>query len=212
MAPEDTPIPESGAPAPTTAKAPRKKKSPAPLRFAAIDFETADYQSDSACSIGVIVVEDGQILHQVHRLIRPPRSAFVFSYLHGITWRQVEGEPPFGEVYPSLRPLFEGVAFIAAHNASFDRGVLARCCGVSGHPLPTAPFLCTVKLARKVFRIFPTNLAAVCQNLEIPLKHHDALSDALACAKIVSLAAEKGASFRGMTLPPAKLPPPPALS
>jgi DNA polymerase-3 subunit epsilon len=184
---------------PSPAKRPRAAAKP--LRFAAIDFETADYQSDSACSIGVILVEEGRVVHQEHRLIRPPRSGFVFSYLHGITWEQVEREPSFGELYPSLLPLFEGVSFIAAHNASFDRGVLTRCCDGAGHPLPQAPFLCTVKLARRVFGIYPTNLAAVCQKLDIALKHHDALSDALACARIVSLAIEKGARVRSMTMP-----------
>jgi len=36
--------------------------------------------------------------------------------------------------------------------------------------------------------IYPTKLNMVCDYLEIPLKHHDALSDAQACAKILMAA------------------------
>ena len=63
--------------------------------FAAIDFETADYGSDSACAVGVVSVKDGRIASRFHRLIRPPRDRFVFTYIHGITWPQVCLEPSF---------------------------------------------------------------------------------------------------------------------
>jgi DNA polymerase III subunit epsilon len=42
-----------------------------------------------------------------------------------------------------------------------------------------------MKLSRKVFSLYPTNLPAVCRNFNIDLQHHDALSDTLACAKIM---------------------------
>ena len=68
--------------------------------------------------------------------------------------------------------------FIAAHNANFDRAVLNACCQ-NAHldPLPI-PFLCTVQLARDVWNIRPTKLPNVCEFLDIPLEHHQALSDA----------------------------------
>jgi DNA polymerase-3 subunit epsilon len=42
-----------------------------------------------------------------------------------------------------------------------------------------------MKLSRKVFGLYPTNLPAVCRKFSIDLQHHDALSDTLACAKIM---------------------------
>lgn len=161
-------------------------------RFAAIDFETADYGRDSACAIAIVVAENGKIINKVCSLIRPPRKDFIFSYLHGITWRDVAKKPAFGELWPTLREIFGNVDFIAAHNASFDRGVLHACCEKHGHTPPLDNYVCTMKLARRLWDIRPTKLSDVCRHFDIQLTHHDAASDALACAKIVLKAAEPG--------------------
>lgn len=166
--------------------------------FTAIDFETADNGRDSACSVGLARVEGGKIIHKAHRLIRPPRRDFLFTYIHGITWQQVAGEPLFDAVWPELADFFKGIDFIAAHNAPFDRGVLYACCAAAGLTPPQQPFQCTVQLARKELAIKPATLSHVCHHLSIPLKHHDALSDAEACAKIMitveQVRAEKAAA------------------
>ncbi len=167
-------------------------------RFAAIDFETADYGRDSACSVAAVVVENGKIIYQGCSLIRPPRPHFVFTHIHGITWEDVAHQPNFGEFWPRLRPVLSGVDFIAAHNASFDRSVLLACCEECGARAPEADFLCTMKLARRLWDIYPTKLPDVCSRLNIPLKHHDAASDALACAKIVMESAEMGVPLSAM--------------
>lgn len=153
--------------------------------FVALDFETADHGWDSACALALVRVERGEVRARRFRLIRPPRRHFRFSFLHGITWEDVAGQPHFGELWPELAPLLHGAQFLAAHNASFDRGVLAACCRLYGLKPPELPFLCTVQLARQTWKLYPTKLPHVCQYLGIPLKHHDAASDAEACARIV---------------------------
>jgi DNA polymerase-3 subunit epsilon len=158
--------------------------------FIAIDFETADYEQDSACALALVRVEGSRIVQRSHFLIRPPRQAFFFSYLHGITWEMVAGEPTFGELWPQLQPLLADVEFLSAHNAPFDRGVLNACCAAHGLKAPQLPFLCTVTLARRTWKLFPTRLPDVCNFLGIPLEHHNAASDAEACARIV-IAARK---------------------
>lgn len=163
-------------------------------RFAAIDFETADRGRDSACSLAVVVVEGLQVVGKVHFLIRPPRRQFVFSYMHGITWAHVADKPSFREVWPKAMELLEGVRFIAAHSAAFDRSVLVECCRTGGLSPPAVEFQCTVKLARKAWGIRPTKLPDVCRYLGIPLQHHRADSDALACANIVIAAQRQGIS------------------
>jgi DNA polymerase-3 subunit epsilon len=160
--------------------------------FAAIDFETADYGRDSACAIAIVIGENGRIKEKRYSLIRPPRRDFVFSYLHGITWAHVAKKPTFKELWPDLMHLFRGVDFIAAHNASFDRGVLQTCCDEAGHTAPDSKYLCTMKLARRVWNLRPTKLSDVCSHFSIPLNHHDAASDAYACASIVLQAAREG--------------------
>lgn len=159
--------------------------------FAAIDFETADHGPDSACAVGVVRVEGGRIVGRVAVLIRPPRPVVLFTRVHGLTWAVLRDAPPFADAWPKLAPLLDGVGFLAAHNAPFDRRVLAACCSTAGHSVPVRPFVCTVQLARRRWGQKPNNLPAVCRRLGIPLAHHDALSDAEACARIV-LAATAG--------------------
>ncbi|MGK5084789.1 3'-5' exonuclease [Bdellovibrionota bacterium FG-1] len=154
-------------------------------QFLAIDFETANYSNDSACAIGLVRVEQNQIIQKEVHLIRPPQRQFMFTHIHGITWSDVANAPTFGELWPKISSLFEGLDFIAAHNAGFDKRVLSGCCSRYGIPLPKSEFTCTVQLARKAWNIRPTTLSHVCTHLGIPLNHHEALSDALACAKIV---------------------------
>jgi DNA polymerase III subunit epsilon len=161
--------------------------------FVAIDFETADYGPDSACALGLVRVENHQIVQRSYSLIKPPRRRFVFTYLHGITWEDVARQPSFAEVWPTVTPLLEGIDFLAAHNASFDRAVLQRCCEAAGLESPQTPFQCTVRLARQTWNIYPTKLNNVCDHLGITLKHHHAAADAEACALIV-IAAHQSAS------------------
>lgn len=164
--------------------------------FAAIDFETADNGRDSACAVAVVVVENGRVAHAVHRYIRPPRPQIQFTRIHGITWDMVKDAPDFGGIWPEIATMLGGVDFLAAHNAPFDRSVLEQCC--RGHRLavPRKPFLCTVQLARDVWDLRPTTLPDVCRHLKIALKHHDAASDAHACAQIVLAAQKAGVSLR----------------
>jgi DNA polymerase-3 subunit epsilon len=170
------------------------------MKLVAIDFETADYGADSACALGVVTIERGRIAERGYRLIRPPRKNFVFSYIHGITWRDVKAAPAFGEVWESMRDLWQGADYFVAHNAGFDRKVLAACCAAEGLAAPAAPFICTVQVARKQWNCRPANLAAVCERLGIALKHHDAASDAHACAAIAVQAHAEGFALASATL------------
>ena len=158
------------------------------MDFASIDFETADYGADSACAVALVRVCNGRIVARGQRLIRPPRRGFAFTHIHGISWSDVRDEPRFGEVWREMAPLLEGTGFLAAHNAPFDRNVLRACCDAAGLRPPALDFTCTVRLARRVWGIYPTKLPDVCRHLGIPLRHHDAASDAEACARIVMAA------------------------
>jgi DNA polymerase III subunit epsilon len=164
--------------------------------FAAIDFETADFGRDSACAVAVARVEDNAIVDRAFYYIRPPRKSFVFTYLHGISWNDVVGAPTFRQLWPLLNRKLANVEFLAAHNADFDRSVLNECCKKACLDAPSYSFRCTMRLARKVWDIYPTTLPNVCRYLNIPLQHHEAGSDAEACAQIILEAAKKKSFFR----------------
>lgn len=157
--------------------------------FAAIDFETANYSRDSACAIGIVIASEGNIIQRIHRLIRPPDATFTFTHIHGLTWDDVKHEASFAELWPEINNELKDIEFLAAHNAPFDKGVLQACCSTYGLTNTTKPFVCTVQVARSHWNIYPTKLPNVCRYLDIELNHHEALSDAEACARIV-LAAE----------------------
>ena len=142
--------------------------------FVAIDFETANHERDSACAVGLVTGCDGRIERVRSFLIRPPSTQFVFTDIHGLRWEDVRGAPTFGELWPALRARVDKTAFIATHNA---------------------PFTCTIHLARSQWNIYPTRLPDVCRRLDIPLRHHDASSDAEACARIVLAAQREGWRF-----------------
>ena len=158
--------------------------------FVALDFETAAYGGASACALGMVRVERNRVAAERALMIRPPSRRFVFSELHGITWDDVKDQPDFAGHWPAIAEMLEGADYLAAHNAPFDRGVLAACCAHYGIAAPRQDFLCTVRLARDAWNIRPTKLPDVCRWLGISLRHHhDALEDARACAEIVRCAA-----------------------
>ena len=171
--------------------------------FVAIDFETADREPDSACSVGLVRVENGVIVRKAVQLIRPPRleegdlftpppAEFQFTYIHGIKPPMVLDQPTFAQAWPKLEGLLAGADFLAAHNAPFDDGVLTACCAAARLRKPPHRFVDTVRLARSTWKIYPTKLPNVCSHLKIELNHHEALSDAEACAKIVIAAQKEG--------------------
>ena len=160
--------------------------------FVAIDFETANHRRDSACALGLAVVEGYRIRYRGSFRIRPLTSRFDFTRIHGIRWSDVQDAPSFAELWPTLSLWVEGADFLAAHNAAFDRSVLHQCCAASELPPPQVPFVCTVEIARELWGIFPTRLPEVCRRLNIPLVHHDAQSDAVACGRIVLAAMAEG--------------------
>ena len=160
--------------------------------FVAIDFETASTRRDSACAVGVAACYAGRVVLSRTYLIRPPSSQFTFTDLHGLRWEDVRDAATFAELWPTLRAWIAGAAFVAAHNAPFDRSVLhASCARYRLRPPPTR-FVCTVQLARAQWGIRPTKLPDVCRWLSIPLRHHDAGADAVACARIVLAAKADG--------------------
>ncbi len=156
------------------------------MNFVALDFETSDFRTDSACSIGLVRVENGIIVSEFSRLIKPPQTYVRFTEVHGLRWNDLCDQTTFDVVWAEELPFFKGIDFIAAHNASFDRGVLKGCCARYNLEFPEKiPFKCSLQVSRSQLRISPGKLSNVCKVLGIELNHHEALSDARACAKII---------------------------
>ncbi|MGL4944541.1 MAG: exonuclease domain-containing protein [Thermoguttaceae bacterium] len=162
------------------------------IDFIAIDFETAsrakNYQS-SACSIGIAVVKNGQVVHRpFYSLIKPPpRYEFDLQNvkLHGIRYDMVQDAPTFAELWGNIKDFFHG-SHVVAHKLSFDRSVLMACLQEYNLEEPAVlGWWDTLETSRKYLSLPDHKLPTVAAHLGIPLQqHHEALEDALACAKI----------------------------
>ena len=55
--------------------------------FAAIDFETANGERSSVCSVGIVIVRDGVVREKIYRLIRPFPNYYSYwnTQVHGLT-------------------------------------------------------------------------------------------------------------------------------
>ncbi len=153
-------------------------------RSVAIDFETSGYSAHSACAVGLARIEQGSVTDVFYSLIRPPSSRVMFTEIHGLTWPMLKDAPTFAELWPQIEAFVEGAGSLLAHNASFDRRVLAASCHAVGVQEPRAPFLCTLKGSRRSLPLASKKLSSVSAYFGIALNHHHAGSDAEACARI----------------------------
>jgi DNA polymerase III epsilon subunit-like protein len=153
-------------------------------KFIAIDFETAHGKRYSACAIGIVVVENNLITERFHSLIQPPENKYFYknTEIHGITPKMTENAPTFDCIYPAIREYLNN-NLVVSHNAAFDMDVLAKTMNYYGLVNDDLDFnySCTLNL-------YGGGLKGLCQEFNIPLKHHDPLSDAEACALLFTKA------------------------
>lgn len=157
------------------------------MNFIAIDFETANNQRASACSLGLAVVENNVVVDDKYWLIRPEPLTFspFNTAIHGITEDDVKDAPTFQEIWPELES-YVNHNLVAAHNASFDISVLRRTIEYYNLKAPDINILCSYRLSKAALPgLWSHRLNLVSESLDIPLRHHRADSDAIACAEII---------------------------
>ena len=164
------------------------------MDFVSIDFETAKYSRESACSIGMVKFTGGKARDSFYSLIRPP-SLYIrpdFTDIHGLTVDDVKDAPTFAELWDSgIKPFIGGLP-LAAHNAPFDMGVLQAVLEWYGKDIPELEYFCTCRMARRTWLGLKSYaLTALAQHFGIVYNAHNALDDAMTCGKLIQLAAEK---------------------
>jgi len=156
--------------------------------FAAIDFETANEQPSSVCSVGVVVVRGGQIVDTFYSLIHPEPEYYKWfcQQVHGLCEEDTWDAPIFPHVWEKVAPLIEGLPLVA-HNSRFDEGCLKAVFRVYQMDYPDYQFFDTLAASRRHFGCALPNhqlqtVSAACGfDLE---NHHHAIADAQACAHI----------------------------
>ena len=166
-----------------------------PLDFTAIDFETANASNASACAVGLTRVRAGEVVAAQGWLIQPPPGHDRFfelnTRIHGLRKEDVIGAKGWSEQLDDLAA-FAGGDVLVAHNAGFDMMVIKRACEATGDPCPPYRYLCSLQIARKLYRLDSYRLPSVAAAAGfLEFAHHDASADALACAHIIIDAAHR---------------------
>lgn len=156
--------------------------------FAAIDFETANARRSSVCSVGVVIVREGEVTDKFYSLIRPVPDYYLFpnTQIHGLTADDTAASPLFPEVWAQVAPKIAGLPLVA-HNSPFDESCLRAVFEAYAMPYPDYRFFCTCRASRvRLGRILPNHqLQTVAAHCGFDLTaHHHALADAEACAAI----------------------------
>lgn len=157
------------------------------MNFVGIDFETANEKRNSPCSIGIVVVKNGEIIEKVHHLIKPKEMRFmpINIGIHGIRPGMVRDELEFDKVWEKIKHYFND-NLVIAHNASFDISVLRNTLELYNLEMPSFQYICTMKLSRNFYsNLDNARLNTVNNFLGYEFEHHDALADAIACGNIL---------------------------
>jgi DNA polymerase-3 subunit epsilon len=158
--------------------------------FVVIDVETACSHVSSICQIGIVGFRDGAIAFEYETLLDPRDHFSSFNTrIHGIAAEHVVGQPCFGDVHGVVHSHLAGRTTVA--HSYFDKGALAAACRVHGREVIETTWLDSVRVAKRAWPDLASHkLNVVARHLGIPLKHHDALSDARAAGMIVVRAIE----------------------
>ena len=159
--------------------------------FVAVDFETANRQGGvSACQIALVKISGGRVVDRASTLIRPPAGfdKFEFTYLHGISARDVRRAPMWPDIAAWVAG-FHGGLPVYAHNAAFDARVWRELDSFFGTRTLPGSFFCSYRTAQQLvpglenYKL-PTVTRALVPGFK--LNHHRADSDAEACALVVA--------------------------
>lgn len=171
----------------------RKSKAEAVLPdlpdFAAIDFEAANGETTSVCSVGIVIVHNHEVVETFYSLVKPMPNRYDFytTKIHGLRKKDTDDAPIFPQVWNQIEKKLKGLPFIA-HGYEFER----RCLN---------SLFEYYHMGRKRFKIYDTKRASeiafpVLENHKLQTvatqcgfdftkkKHHNALADAEACATI----------------------------
>ena len=153
------------------------------VTFTAFDFETAT-SDRMPCQLGLVEVYKGEIIDEKLFMIKPPGNRYDIrcSRVHGITAKDTESCKEWDELWDEIWLYFYN-ALMVSHNVDFDYDVFERVCSFYDLPeMETTKFYDTMCLFDDGQRSLSDIACAMGIEME---KHHDALSDARTCAKIL---------------------------
>ncbi len=152
-------------------------------RFIAIDVETANEKRSSICQIGMAVFENDQLVDTWETLVNPEDYFLPLNQkIHGIAEEDVENAPTIDEIASEVKRRLENELVVSY--SVFDRQAINSAFGEIDYQ-----WLDVVRIVRRTWDNFAYKgygLANVTAQLGIDNRnHHQALSDAIACGRVL---------------------------
>lgn len=163
--------------------------------FVAIDFETANYERHSICQVGLVVVENYIIVDEYSTFVFPPGGKIMpkFTEIHGISNNDIRNADIFPDIFEEINKRISNKT-IVAHNIAFDKNVMLKTMQYYEMEKEISnmnwDWKCTLKLFRSLNFHEKNGLRPLSEHYKIELNHHDAVSDARACAKLFMIHTE----------------------
>ena len=156
--------------------------------FAAIDFEAANGEVTSACSVGVVIVRNDEIVDSFYSLIKPVPNRYDYytTKVHGIKFKDTKDAETFPQVWYKVAHKLKGLPLVA-HGMSFEERVLKALHKYYHLQYPKYKFYCTHLGSQALVPDLENHklqTVALHFGYDIKKNHHNALADAEACAVI----------------------------
>jgi DNA polymerase III subunit epsilon len=157
--------------------------------FIALDVETANADSGSICSIGLVHFRNGDVFKSLTILV-DPEDYFepVNISIHGITPEAVSGKPTIDRVLPVIAQHLTDV--VVVHHSHFDKTAMRRAAARYGMDELPCVWLNTVSVARRAWPHLGRDgggygLARLAKEFDISFRHHDPAEDARAAGMLL---------------------------
>jgi DNA polymerase III subunit epsilon len=167
-----------------------------PRGLVAVDLETTGLSPlvDKIIEIAAVKISPQGAVDYFHQLINPLIEIPAFTVqFHGITNEVVTNSPSIKKPIRQFWQFVERYPVIA-HNSAFDLGYLIKASHDFQIEFPPLDIFDSCRYSRAIWKSKPGapanfKLSTLCAHLNIPLNHHQAMEDTLACLKITAAAA-----------------------
>lgn len=147
--------------------------------YIVLDLETPNRHNNSMSSIGIVVVEDGEVVDELYSLINPETyfDNFNISFT-GIRPEDVEDAPTFPEYWSEIKDLVCS-NIIVGQNITFDLNVISKSLTRYKLPIPPLEYYCTLSSCKRNLNLPSNSLSYIVSNvLNTSYNAHNAMADA----------------------------------
>lgn len=158
------------------------------MEYVALDFETANTESSSACAIGLCRFNgEGEEIDSYYSLIRPRNLYFDprCTMVHNIDPYDIANARPLDELWDDITSFIKDSPLVA-HNAPFDIKVLKDSAASYNLGGIDNDYYCTLSLSRKVLMLDSYRLSSIASHFSWCYRAHMALDDAHVCGLLFS--------------------------